>query len=158
MTQQKIKNFVSNNAFCLFVGVLFAFILTCVFADSNTGSHTKQAEDHMCTPENSKCEGGVSVNMQGSDGCTKTLLPWECSGTCYWCDPSSDRGRYCKEYEKRKCIIVVGSTTMSCGARRPHKCEESGGHGISKCCPAKDKNITPAGDCTGIATCIDIDD
>lgn len=167
--------FFGNKDFFLVVGIfagLFVLVtLAYLFADNRLGGFSKELEGFYCTPHDGSCAGGVRVTLEGlfgtipSDGCEKTPKG-ECSGTCYWCDPSSDTGRHClnnTEYSGY-CVIDIPNKPMSCGKRIAHRCVENGGYGIEGCCPEKGKNIEPEDDkdpeikCDNIATCDSTDE
>lgn len=167
MNKRMINGFFSNKEFFLAVGIfagLFVLVaLAYLFADDKLGGHSKEFKGFFCAPEGGTCAGGVRVfsidALTVGDGCKKTFFGF-CTGTCYWCEPSNDRGRYCKEMIEYPgtCVVDIPNTPMSCGPSRPHKCQSNGGHGTSGCCPDEDKTIDPDGNCDNIATCIDIDD
>lgn len=158
--------FFGNKDFFLVVGIfagLFVLVaLAYLFADNELGPLSKKIEGFVCKPHNSKCANAIRIFVEGegiwqkvTDGCEKTPQG-ECSGTCYWCEPSNDKGRYCAEMIEYSgyCVVDIPNTLMSCGPSRPHEClENGGGHGISGCCPDEDKNIEPEGNCDKIATC-----
>ena len=164
MNKKMINGFFSNKEFFLAAGVfagLFVLVaLAYLFADENLGAHDKGLKGFLCTPEGGSCAGGIRITGEGDDGCTKSLITGKCSGTCVWCEPSNDKGRYCLESIEYNgwCVIDIPVSTMSCGRSRAHECNSTGGHGISGCCPEKDTNINLGEVCTGISTCIDIDD
>lgn len=158
MDKNMIKGFFSNKLFFVFAGLFVLVTVAYLFADNKLGSHTETIEGFLCKPHNSKCAETIRIFVKGqkvTDGCEKTP-EGKCSGTCYWCEPSNDRGRYCAltiEYSGH-CSVDIPNKPLACGPSRPHKCLEDGdGHGISGCCPDEDKNIEPKGNCDNIATC-----
>ena len=163
MNKKMINGFFSNKDFFLAVGIfggLFVLVaLAYLFADENLGAHSKAIKGFGCTPEGGTCTGGILIFGEGDDGCAKTPFG-DCEGTCYWCEPSNDRGRYCKEMIEQTgtCVIPIPVTTMSCGPRRPHNCRADGGHGTSGCCPEKDTSIHLGEACSNMSNCIDIVD
>ncbi len=164
MSKNTIKGFFCNKVFFVFAGLFLLVAVAYLFANDNLGGHNKGLKGFGCTPEGGSCAGGVRIfvdeNGDMSDGCSKSLLTGKCSGTCYWCEPSNDKGRYCKEMMEYSgtCVVPVPVSTMSCGPRRPHTCKDNGGHGISGCCPEKNTDIPLGEACSNIATCIDIVD
>ncbi len=168
MNKRMIDGFLSNKGIFLAVGIfagLFVLVtLAYLFADENLGAQSKEIEGFACTPGGETCGGGIRVFITGTnnvgDGCTKKPNG-DCEGTCYWCDPSSDRGRYCKEMIEYNghCAIDIPNTTMSCGESRPYRCRNNGGHGISGCCPPDENKVTEGREnCDKIATCTSIDE
>ena len=166
MSKNTIKGFFCNKVFFVFVGLFVLVAVAYLFANDNLGGQSKQFKGFVCTPHNTKCTDGmrifvtgVGLNQKVGDGCKK-LPNGDCSGTCYWCEASDDRGRYCEEVIEYSgyCVVDIPNTPMSCGPSRAHNCRRNGKHGISGCCPDEDKNIEPEGNCDNIATCVSIDE
>ena len=166
MSKNTIKGFFCNKVFFVFVGLFVLVTLAYLFADGGMGAHHIGLKGFYCKPEGN-CAGGVRITVEGSglsakpsDGCTRKPNG-ECSGTCYWCDPSNDTGRHCVEMIEYSgtCFIDIPNTSMSCGESRSYRCQANGGHGITGCCPPdKNKNTEGKGICTSIATCVSIDE
>ena len=153
-----IKGFFSNKFFFLFAGLFVLVTVAYLFADGGMGAFHKGLKGFYCTPEDDSCAGGIHI-VGAEDQCTLSgILFWKkCQGECEWCEPSSDKGRYCLEkieYSGECVVPIPPPSTMSCGPRRKHECDiKTGRHGPSGCCPPKDMTINPGPVCDNLSNC-----
>jgi len=130
-----------------FVG--FGIVLTCAVTLYAQASNRKISGSY-CSPQ-TECQEGVLTVTDGDDdhfdGCKKSFRD-NCTGTCYWCDGSSNVGRVCVLYENAECAVsLLNPTTIPCGPKTSHPCINGGGYGPIECCPPSTYMPTPAGTC-----------